>query len=717
MFLKYLDLVNTPEMINEIITAKEYKEYKKDSSLGFANFSVSEYKKVLPVLKNIFKDLNKGKFARTVVFDYNSLGSSNPPFHSYDKNLFKILENLDYEVSEESYALGFVKKKGKTVLINDIVTSLRAKNLESMKATYEKSKAEAIKKQIDAIEQFNTTVGASGYTATTPYNLSKTSNYKIVVSMETRKIASQSTKVGWTSCMNLEGGAYRKKVFSGIEQGVIVVWLVKTGDEKSLESPTARVLLKPLKDVANPDNIVWSIDATYGTAPDQFNKKIIKLFEKYNSNEKSFFILNKKIYQDESSSYENNLSDESLRKVQLLRGLFDDEYIKEFKKLSPAEKFYFVKEYDYRAVKYLDFNSTNDIDLYIALCDYFNEILNLGNQAYEFFAKKASAAQLVKLMTINFEVFEQKFKLPSDKIIMIINSKGISNKSKAKLIEELPDFYKKLLVKKNKITGVLTTNSTAEDIYKYFKDNIHKNASTFNKIMESNKEKYRYPKMLANDLVEKIVEKNDSSTAMDFIAYVDDKTITALTKENLFGLYKTVEKNEAVHISKNSIYKLGIKNTVYLIKEGYIQAATVMDQLNDGEYSKNLEKFFIEYVSAINAKDSNYMLYRMLHNFNFDSPILESFSDKFFKIVFNKLKSMDLAKYRYSNKATNELTKILINSDIDIESKKQILNSAKQKLGKYFDNSTKFLLKRKLNLDVYVNRQIAEHYLNIVREK
>jgi len=45
--------------------------------------------------------------------------------------------------------------------------------------------------------------------------------------------------------MDLKGGGYKSKVGAGASSGVFIAYLVKPGDEYTLESPTARVLFKP----------------------------------------------------------------------------------------------------------------------------------------------------------------------------------------------------------------------------------------------------------------------------------------------------------------------------------------------------------------------------------------------------------------------------------------------------------------------------------------
>jgi hypothetical protein len=45
--------------------------------------------------------------------------------------------------------------------------------------------------------------------------------------------------------MNLDDGSYSQHVASGASDGVFIAYLVKAGDEYTLEHPSARILLKP----------------------------------------------------------------------------------------------------------------------------------------------------------------------------------------------------------------------------------------------------------------------------------------------------------------------------------------------------------------------------------------------------------------------------------------------------------------------------------------
>ena len=193
--------------------------------------------------------------------------------------MLDILKRLEYDVSEETYMLGFAKKGTKTVLIVNIINGLKNKNIESMRAAYEKNKNENIKKQIDVLEKFKYMLNIKQLS---PYVLSEEKKYKIVLSIQPRLIASQSTNVGWRSCMTLdtdnENPQLAERVGKGISDGVIIAYLTRTGDEQALNSPVARTLIKPLR---NEDGeVAYAYDKVYGTAPSAFKTKVIEIIKR-----------------------------------------------------------------------------------------------------------------------------------------------------------------------------------------------------------------------------------------------------------------------------------------------------------------------------------------------------------------------------------------------------------------------------------------------------
>jgi len=230
---------------NEIISQKSWeKKYKTTIN---RTFDKDTYEQVLPKLKNLFTKLNGGTFAETVIVDYQTKAISK--LNAFDTKLIPILSDLGYTVSKESYLTGKVTKDNKEINVIDILSSFNSKikTYDQLQKAAEQNPG--AKKQLDAIDKLkinnlinNDKINISRLSI---YNNNKDKEYKIVFTMDQRAIASQSTSVGWRSCMNLNSGMYRDMVGSGISAGVFIAYLVQAGDEFELNDPKARVLIKP----------------------------------------------------------------------------------------------------------------------------------------------------------------------------------------------------------------------------------------------------------------------------------------------------------------------------------------------------------------------------------------------------------------------------------------------------------------------------------------
>lgn len=84
--------------------------------------------------------------------------------------------------------------------------------------------------------------------------------YIIVLTYDTRAVASQSTAVSWRSCMNLDDGEYNQFVPKTINIGSFIAYLSTKKDIHELKNPIGRVLCKAYygydNDRENPD-VIW----------------------------------------------------------------------------------------------------------------------------------------------------------------------------------------------------------------------------------------------------------------------------------------------------------------------------------------------------------------------------------------------------------------------------------------------------------------------------
>lgn len=224
------------------------------------------------LITRLFKKLNRGIFKRTIVFDING-------------RLFKGVDNLTKDTKEVNEMLGILKENGYKDIIFEIGSCYQGQTLIPLSRAFEevKSKYQDNKEMLNKINNFIT-------------NLDKVydNSYKIIFTIETRKVASQSTEVNWRSCMNLENGVFKQRIGASISAGMAVVYLVKVGDESKIKRPLARLLIKPMifsektgvnfniKNVSDED-IHYYLDKTYtsnSTINASINTRVIGIFEK-----------------------------------------------------------------------------------------------------------------------------------------------------------------------------------------------------------------------------------------------------------------------------------------------------------------------------------------------------------------------------------------------------------------------------------------------------
>lgn len=99
----------------------------------------------------------------------------------------------------------------------------------------------------------------------------------IVLTYDTRAVASQSTGNSWRSCMNLDSGEYKQFVPSTITGGSFIAYLTTKKDKYELKDPISRILCKSYYandvDGKNPD-VIWVASRSYGKSYEWFREAI-----------------------------------------------------------------------------------------------------------------------------------------------------------------------------------------------------------------------------------------------------------------------------------------------------------------------------------------------------------------------------------------------------------------------------------------------------------
>lgn len=292
--------VRSKYKIVAIIPKSEFGKNSRYRRMFHAEFDKDAYKKVAPKLFSLFRKMNGGKLSSKVVVELSGKPVDLKPI---DRQMMEALKILGYSVDDDGYKVGIVGKDGKHISILSILKTkaTKVRGYKSLKETYEKTKNENIKKEL---EFFDKIIEMKVLDETSKIDVSKLSIYdsdkaKIVFTYNHRAIASQSTNVGWTSCMTFEGepdtdedgnmvgdgdedggGENYKHVGKGASLGVFIAYLVKEGDESEIKKPTARVLFKPYYG-EHTGHVIWRCEGrVYGTAPSDFVKRAKAIVEK-----------------------------------------------------------------------------------------------------------------------------------------------------------------------------------------------------------------------------------------------------------------------------------------------------------------------------------------------------------------------------------------------------------------------------------------------------
>lgn len=348
-----------------------------------------QYKQALPTVKKLMTALNDGKFKRNFITDFTGDPES-ISISDKDAELITLLKKK-YYLTNEIYKLGIIKKKKedkKDLRIIDIIKQLRNKDLEKMKIAAEKLKAKGkdpkkILADINYTKEIVDLIESEHWVPA--YRHAPDKQHRLVFSIEPRKIASLSTCVGWTSCMNLGSGAYRDVVGRGIGEGILIVWITKPGDEGVLNSPSGRLLLKPYKPEGDKsfENIIWMADKVYGTAPKLFQKNVQRIIDKKWNNKKKQGIYRyaTEMYRDDLDSTINKLLPETQEYID--KGDFEDLNTKswDIQKLIVGKSSRNVK-----FLKNLTFKQLGD--LYENVSRYIVEYLDLKPEVWKDFINK-----------------------------------------------------------------------------------------------------------------------------------------------------------------------------------------------------------------------------------------------------------------------------------------------------------------------------------------
>jgi protein tyrosine phosphatase (PTP) superfamily phosphohydrolase (DUF442 family) len=137
-----------------------------------------------------------------------------------------------------------------------------------------------------------------------PARAATQAQYEVVISRHPYDIAGMSTDRGWTSCMNLNTGQYKKYLAIDVKQGTVVAYVVKLGD-RNINRPVGRIAIKPFVNIKDKSEIAFGIeDIVYGADVPGFGETVLTWVDEVNDARKlnGVFELDPDLYSEEDGS-------------------------------------------------------------------------------------------------------------------------------------------------------------------------------------------------------------------------------------------------------------------------------------------------------------------------------------------------------------------------------------------------------------------------------
>ena len=192
------------------------------------------------------------------------------------------IPNKPYETNEENYVKGVateVANPTRQIGIGKMI----ARNLSQIKDPVDQHQLQQLKKDFDNDPQ---------------RKASKSDDKLIAISRHPYDVAGMSTDRGWRSCMNLVDGINKHYVIHDVREGCIIAYLIDA-DDKNINHPQARILIKPYRAKDDPTDLVMMGDAVYGTAPAHFEHAVTDWVNKnYNQGKSGLYCISPKLYRD-----------------------------------------------------------------------------------------------------------------------------------------------------------------------------------------------------------------------------------------------------------------------------------------------------------------------------------------------------------------------------------------------------------------------------------
>lgn len=228
-----------------------------------------------------------------------------------NKTVVDALESLGYKVTVEDYVDGYATKGNRKFKIGRILSNQYVGN-------------EEMQDRVMALF------------VNDPARAGRSGDLLVVISRHPYDIAGMSTDRGWSSCMNLSGGAMRQYVESDVVHGTLVAYLIKSNDT-NIKNPMARILIKPFINIKDPTNVIFGVEnRVYGTAPKEFAKTVVQWADAINSSKvlTGLFKMPQELYRDEITAHQWYGSEDEAEQIEAVK--HNAEYLKNMNNPSAA---------------------------------------------------------------------------------------------------------------------------------------------------------------------------------------------------------------------------------------------------------------------------------------------------------------------------------------------------------------------------------------------
>jgi hypothetical protein len=446
--LETVDDIILSEAIKSLEMVRKYEDYTKKP------YVVEQVNAIVEKLKTLDNFIGTNRNGKRLYFttDYEGKEPESEDNEIFD-SVHHLLDNLDYLVTKDSYKNGYAQdKSGRQIKIGKLLTMFinKVKDDENHK--------EYLKKLLQAYNQ-------------DPVRLQGQMTKKkklIVMSTANYDIAGMTQGRSWEneSCMRLDsaygqGGTF---VHCDILFGTIVVYLVNE-DDKNIENPLGRTLVKPYINISGPERDVY-----YATDPKEyggqtgFNDLIDKIFRDLQEGKEGRFRLH------------HRLSNQGRGEVRLNYGpkVIDQKYVQKlFDEYGDDKRFGVYGYMDYgeydtiKVIKDIHFPKSTD---YFTLSDLRNltAVDNVETNAYTRFDKCEKLTTITNIkINDSFCIFNECPNIAkiSGHFDRGVDLESINITSKIDLTEVKTYFYSGIVFKKCTITSLPQISNDLEKIY------------------------------------------------------------------------------------------------------------------------------------------------------------------------------------------------------------------------------------------------------------